>query len=308
MYLVRTLSGLFLFLALFAAATSCLANTVIQDRHSIIDSDKGSLEIADHFLRKFPQIKAEVEEGLGLQLRSRPILKLVGNQREFEKMSGSPYIAAFALPYKNLIVINVSQKNSSQLLLLHDTLKHELCHLVLHENINETRLPRWLDEGVCQWVSGTIAESLVQGNLGPMDFSLDEIPLANLSDGFPSERRKLALAYWQSRSFIQYLSARYGSKNITAILQSLKNGKDIDSALASNLGYTLKTLESNWRRSQSGLNVLLIWLGQYIYEIIFFLAALLAVFSFIRRKNAINGRYEEENEEENATQFPFDQW
>ena len=222
---------------------------------------------------------------------------MVEDPTEFEKMGGSPYLAAFTLPQRNLIVVHVSLKDSSELLLLNDTLKHELCHLILHENIRESSLPRWLDEGVCQWVSGTIGEFLVQGNLGTMDFGIDEIPFANLSDRFPTERRELALAYWQSRNFIQYLSVRYGRENVIGVLQSLRNGKDVDSALASNLGYTLKTLEANWRRSQSGMHVLLIWLSQYLYEIIFFLAAVLAVFAFVRRKTAISRRYVDESDE-----------
>ncbi|MGA7874789.1 MAG: hypothetical protein WCA08_03935 [Desulfoferrobacter sp.] len=299
---MRTLSNLFLFLVFLAFATSCLAGTVIQDRHSIIVSDKGSLDIANHFLKKFPQIKTEVEGSLGLRLQSRPTLKLVENPTEFEKMSGSPYIAAFAVPHKSLIVMRTSPADLSNLLLLNDTLKHELCHLVLHENITGSNLPKWLDEGVCQWVSGTIGEFLVQGNFAPMDFNRDEIPLATLSGRFPDERRKLALAYWQSRTFVQYLSAHYGRKSVISILQSLKAGEDIDSALASNLNRTLKTLESSWRRSQSGLNMLLIWLSQYLYEIIFFLAALLAVLSFIWRKAFISRRYQDENDEEDENE------
>jgi hypothetical protein len=41
------------------------------------------------------------------------------------------------------------------------TLKHELCHILLHRAAQGGKIPKWLDEGLAQWVSAGIAEILI---------------------------------------------------------------------------------------------------------------------------------------------------
>ncbi len=300
---LKSLFSLFLFVLHAASAPLSTAETVLQDKHLIVIFERGTSPAADHFLKQFPHIKIELEQSLGLQLRSRPILKLVESPEDFAAMSGSPHFIAFTVPASNLIAMRVSPADFTKPWQLNDMLKHELCHLMLHENIEDSRLPRWLDEGVCQWVSGTVGEFLALGDVAPVDFSRGEMPLARLSKRFPAEKRQLASAYRQSRDFVQYVSAHYGRESVKQILQSLKNGEDMDSALMYNLNSTLATLESEWRSSRNGMRLLFIWLGHYLYEIIFFIAALLAVVSFIRRKAFIGRRDEEQEEDENEVEL-----
>ena len=75
-------------------------------------------------------------------------------------MAGDPLVVAFAVPQRNLIVIDYS-KMITHPLSLETTLKHELCHILLHEHIKTEILPRWLDEGLCQWASGGIGEIIM---------------------------------------------------------------------------------------------------------------------------------------------------
>lgn len=299
----KSLFSLLLFVLHAASAPLSTAGTVLQDKHLIVACEGGVTPVANHFLKQFPHIKIELEQSLGLQLRSRPILKLVESPEDFAAMSGSPHFIAFAVPARNLIAMRISPADSTKPWQLNDILKHELCHLMLHENIEDSSLPRWLDEGVCQWVSGTVGEFLALGDVGQVDFSRGEMPLARLSKRFPAEKRQLASAYRQSRDFVQYVSAHYGRESVKRILQSLKNGEDMDSALMNNLNSTLVTLESDWRNSQSGTRVLFIWLGHYLYEIIFFIAALLAVVSFIWRKAFIRRRDEDQEEDDNEVEL-----
>lgn len=295
---MRTLFWIFLLAGILLILPLLAADVVVQDKNLLIVADK-PLDIAQHFLKSFPQITDEVEQNLGLQLQKRPILRLVDDQAKFEQMSGNPLISAFAVPSMNLIVMRVVPADS-KLFLLNDILKHELCHLILHENIKESELPKWLDEGTCQWVSGTIGDFLAQGQpaLGRMDFPRSYIPLGRLSSYFPAEKNALLLAYWESRSFVQYLSAQHGREKVIGILRSLKSGADVNTAFLGNIGQSVETAESEWLREESNRNVLLIWISQYLYEILFFMAALLAVFAFIRRTISNKRRYQNSDEED----------
>ena len=259
------------------------ANVTLQNRELLIVSDT-SLELTQHFLSIFPQIKTEVEGSTGLRLQSRPILMLIQDHGKFEAISGSPFITAFAVPQRNLIVMHVSPADTRRYLLLEDTLRHELCHLILHSNIPSSSLPKWLDEGVCQWVSGTMGEFLLRGPMGQVNFPREYIPLSHLVDGFPQDRRSLELAYWQSRSFVQHLSSKYGSERIISLLHALKSGSSLEQAFMSIFGQSLEAVEKQWRVENSNLHVWFIWVNQNLYPILFFFAALLVVVAFIRRK------------------------
>lgn len=295
---LRNLLWILLLVGIALFFPSFSSGIIFQDKNLLIVSDQPT-GLAQHFLKNFPEIEDEVEHNLGLKLQKRPILRLVEDRAIFERMSGSPLISAFAVPSMNLIVMRVVPSDS-KIFLLNDILKHELCHLILHENISASELPKWLDEGICQWVSGTIGDFLAQGQpeLGRMNFPRNYIPLRRLSSYFPPEKNALLLAYWESRSFVQYLSAQHGREKVTGILRSLKDGTGVHTAFLSNIGQSFETAESEWLHEEGNRNVLLIWISQYLYEILFFMAAILAVFAFIRRTISNKRRYQTSDEDD----------
>ena len=118
---------------------------------------KGKAEEVD---RLMPDLTSE----LGTMLFAwpadmKPAVFLINDSRKFENMTGNPYISAFAVPEKNIIVMDCTRLNARPFT-LEITLKHELCHLLLHHHI--PNLPKWLDEGICQWSSDGISELLIQ--------------------------------------------------------------------------------------------------------------------------------------------------
>ena len=66
------------------------------------------------------------------------------------------------MPARDLIVIDYSRMNRVPFD-LEDTLRHELSHILLHQEIDVSSLPKWLDEGVAQWASGGMADILRTG-------------------------------------------------------------------------------------------------------------------------------------------------
>lgn len=256
-------------------------------------------ERAEALQRIYPQTKEDIERTLGWHLLSKPLVILVGSAEAFEQMSGSPYISAYALPERHIIVMGRSIM-ASEPYLFNVTFKHELCHLFLHDHIEESLLPKWLDEGVCQWVSGSLGElvlSPMASAAGRMDLSRHAVPLYRLAHTFPSDKYQLLLAYEESRSFVEYLSANHGPASLPKILNSLKDGNDIHRAVRMILSKPLDSLEEEWLATIRTRSVWIIWIGQYLYEVLFILAALLTVAAFIRLQ-VKKRRYAEEEEEE----------
>lgn len=258
---------------------------VIFESDEIVIVGDSSLErMADHLLAIYPAVKADLEDALRWRLETRPIVVLVEDRRIFEKMSGSPHLSAIAVPRSGVVAINL-QSVSSHVYHLNDAFKHELCHLLLHEHISRENLPRWLDEGTCQWVSGSLGEILAgagSGMPGAVGAAGKEIPLHRLEHSFPADRHLLLVAYETSRGFLDYISSQYGRDAFLDILGNLKEGRDVREAFLAALSKTPEEVEAQWRDSLRGRGIWFVRFGQYLYEILFFGAALLTVPAFFR--------------------------
>jgi len=165
----------------------------------------GSLHSAAEKLAEvYPRLKAELETTLQWKLDLRPTIFLTKDSRAFQKIIGNDVIVAYAIPRRNLIVIDYSKMKIPPFT-IEATVKHELCHLLLHHHIRGGVLPKWLDEGVAQWVSDGIAEILIDGKrsvLSEAILSGKHIPIRFLADSFPDDRNRLMLAYEESKDFV----------------------------------------------------------------------------------------------------------
>jgi hypothetical protein len=266
-----------------------LSLTIVGESHQIP---------ANHLQKAYPEIKSDIETVLGWKLLSQPKVLLIADREVFEKMTGNPAISAFAVPSQHLIVIFLSPETSKPYT-LNATFKHELCHLLLHDHIREVLLPRWLDEGICQWVSGSLGEILMGGGVATrgMDIARHSIPLKQLMERFPQDKGSLLLAYEESRRFVEYLTAQYGNQSLLGILQHLKQGDDIDRAVFETISKSFENLQQEWLEDIQKGNAWLIWATQHLYEILYFIGALLTVLAFARlaiRKRDYSAEHEDE--------------
>ena len=120
-----------------------------------------------------------------------PSIILVKNRKDFVRLAGDSLTVAFAVPSKNLIVIDYSKMITGSFR-LQTTLKHELCHLLLHQHIKAENLPRWFDEGLCMWASEGIAEIIMdpkQSYLNRAAVTKRFIPFNNLKFRFPADKK-----------------------------------------------------------------------------------------------------------------------
>ena len=246
-------------------------------------------------------VRAELEQNLRMRLNLRPAVLLIKDRRMFQGMAESPLTVAFAVPQRGLIVMDHSRMNTHAFT-LRNTLKHELCHLLLHEHIRD--VPRWLDEGIAQWVSDGLGDIVMDQKRSLLNRAALRgrfLPLRSLHNGFPDSREGLVLAYEESKSFVEYMVARYGREGILNLLARMRRGEDAETAVSEALSTPLDTLEKEWRASLKKRVTWFTYLSYHLYEILFALMALTSIVGFIRIW--LKRRSYRDEEEEDST-FP----
>jgi hypothetical protein len=239
---------------------------------------------AREVLRLCPEVKAQLEKIFGWDLDVTTSIFLVRDSGRFQQMSGNPLVVAFAVPKKNLLVIDHSRMGSAPFSLA-ATLKHEFCHLMLHHHIKKKSLPRWMDEGVCQWASDGVGEILMdpkRSRLNRAAFRGAFIPLNRLETGFPRKRDALFLAYEESKSVISYIIAKFGIEGLLRVLSQMKQGKEAQAAIQAALGLSLEELETQWQHALRKKITWMTYLSYHLYEILFGIGALITLYAFVR--------------------------
>ena len=256
--------------------------------------------VAKELANIYPEVRAELEKIFGWDLRLTPSVLLVKESEQFQMMASSPLTVAFALPEKDLIVIDYSKMNIHPFT-LRNIFKHELCHLLLHQHIRNARLPRWLDEGAAQWVSDGVGDIIFDQKRSLLNKAALRgrfIPLDSLDKGFPRREQDLILAYEESKSVVDYIIGKFGRAGIIEVLEHMKRGDSVHAAISRSCAISLEELEQQW---QSDLRRKMTWftyLSYHLYEILFVLAALVTVYGAIRIMLRKRRRMREEMEEE----------
>ncbi|UCH80093.1 MAG: hypothetical protein JSW20_10115 [Nitrospiraceae bacterium] len=250
----------------------------------IVQFEKPLQKVAETVIRMYPEIRLEIEQMFQSDIDFNPTIRLMRDRDTFQNMVHTGPVVAVAISEDNLIIIDNS-KMKTHPFSLETTLKHELCHLFLHQYVGNGELPRWLNEGICQNISDGIAEIMIGENKNLMKQAVLTgrlIPMNSLNRGFPSQDRQLLLAYEQSKSFVEYMENRYSPEGTIHILDYLRQGKDIATSVQMALSVPFSDLEKNWQIHLKRKITWLTYVSSHIYQILFLMAALAMVYGFIR--------------------------
>jgi len=270
---------------------------VIDGRDVTVFHEPSLESMARRLVEAYPRILENVEKALGWRLGPRPVVALAGREETFREMGGGPFFAAFAIPSQSFVAVHCSPLNSNPYL-LQEIVEHELCHLVLHDHIRDVPFPLWLEEGICQWVSGNLGEVLVAWQPpGGSGLPRRTIPLRRLSSSFPSSEEELFLAYDVSREFVEDFIDRYGREGLRRVLAAMKEGRAAEDAFEDETGRGIEELEAQWLRGMNRFRRWALWLAASLYEILFFLGGVLLAVAFVA-KTLRKRRYAEEEEED----------
>ena len=291
-----------LFSFLFLHAKSLYAETLfLQSDDVTIHFEKELTKVAQEVVKVYPPIRDELMKTLKQKVDFRPEVVLVKEGDKFRRISGSDMVIAFALPGRNLIVLDVSRVYTKPFT-LETTLKHELCHLILHHGVGGDNIPRWFDEGVCQWSSGGIAElmldesdkSLVKAVVSGRLISLNSL------ERFPSDGQSLILAYEESKSVLEYIAGKYGGESIVHMFEYLKEGDSINESISKSLSIGQGELEKNWQTYLKRKYTWYSYMSNNLYIILFTLAGLITIYGFIRLLKKKREYVDEKNDEEKS--------
>jgi hypothetical protein len=246
--------------------------------------------------RAYPGIKSDLESKLGWKADFVPHVILMRSNSEFRERVRNDLVTAFAVPGHDLIVIDYYKMERTPFD-IDATLEHELCHLLLHRNIQSP--PKWLDEGVAQWASGGIADIINPGEkniLKQTSLSGRLISLRDLSLSFPDQPREFLLAYEESKNFVEYIAHEYGAGKLRAVLLGMREGETADEALSNTLGLNLDTLQDAWRQNLRRKYSWPSYLADNLFWILFFVAALVTLIGYIQAKKRMKSYRDEDDE------------
>jgi hypothetical protein len=283
--------SLLTFLLFNSSSIFAIETEAIRSEEIIIKYDSSLIKVAREVKRIYPSVRQDIEKTFKWKIDFRPSIVLIKDRKTFQKMVVSAPVVAVAIPEKNLIIIDNS-KMKTHPFTMEATLKHELCHLMLHHYIQKGNLPRWLNEGVSQWASGGMAEIMIGENkdlLKQSTLSGRFIRLEDLTHIFPADPTSLLLAYQESKSIVEYIISEHGNSGILQILNKLREGRNINDSIQNVLSVSRYELESNWHSHLRTKYTWFTYLSNHLYQVLFFIAALAMVYGFIkfliRKKN-----------------------
>ncbi|NWF52729.1 MAG: hypothetical protein HXY47_06560 [Nitrospirae bacterium] len=252
---------------------------ILQSSEVIVIFEEHQEVAAKEIAKIYPSIKSELGETLKWRIDFKPTVLLDKGGKTIKRNTGTNMFVGYAMPNRNLIVLDTSRVYAKPFS-LKSTLKHELCHLLINRNIENP--PRWIDEGVCQWISGGIDELLREDSKKILQEAIISNNLLSIREliNFPQE--KTVLAYEESKSIVEYIEREFGKEGLLQILAYLKEGYSIDDSLQKGILNTTLELEEKWLKNVKKKKGWLPYLSNNLYGILFFFAALITVYGFMR--------------------------
>ncbi len=294
---MKVIIFIFSLIVSFSIPAHAVEFEIIKTHDVTIKYEKGLSGVSNEIGSLIPSLKEETEKRIGLPINFPFDIIIYRDRKTFRRLVNNDMIAAFAIPGQDLIVLDYSQFRSD-LLTLKQIIMHEICHLLLHKNIAGNNLPRWFDEGVSQWVSGGINEIVYPQSTDALKMAFIKgtlLSFSTMSEALPSDPADLILSYEQGKSMVDYIGQRFGTDSIKGIIARLSSGAGFYDAVNDELGADFTEIEKKWRRDKGEHQYTwLAYFSDHIYLILFFIAAFLTIYGFIRLKKRMRDYQDEE--------------
>ncbi len=164
--------------------------------------------------------------------------------REQIATSSSPYWQPLGVTVPSLGLVVIRWDHQPPTESLTETLLHEAVHVVLHTQ-SPSRLPRWLDEGLAQWVSGRRLSPDEVSYLALLARVGGLYPFESLQARFPPTHELSSIAYQESFFFVQYFVSLKGESQIPALIDAASENP-IDVAIRGLLGKDMARAEAEF--------------------------------------------------------------
>ncbi|MBN1453695.1 MAG: hypothetical protein JW963_21955 [Anaerolineales bacterium] len=205
-------------------------------------------------------------------------------------LGGEEWQGGHANPKLGVVMVTVAP-GLEQSIQMETLIPHELAHVMLYRGVGDgyTALPVWLSEGIASlaelYPNPDYAQALT---LASQNGSL--LPIADLCNTFPPDASRAYLSYAESQSFVRFLRDTYGTPALFSLTSAYADGLSCDQGVVRTLGTSLANLDTRWRETELGANVLGVFLrNMFPYLALFGLLLLIPVIGFLQERPKDDG-------------------
>jgi len=217
-------------------------SNIYTDIHANPQDDKTALFLARYSATAIPRIAKQIGSSAGGPMQ----IYIANSQEQFLAMQPNvppDWADGTAWPSRGWIFLRSPQIRSGVGQPLTQVLDHEIVHIILGRAFAHRQVPRWLQEGLAQFLSGEYNQRSIE-LLG--SFS-EPTSLMELSKGFPRDPFKAQMAYAQSANVIAFIYRIHGPAALQTLIKEMSHGTKFDFALFKATGMFPEELDVAWR-------------------------------------------------------------
>ncbi len=240
-----------------------------------------------------------LETTLGIPLRDTVTFIITPTREEWRRVTGGlpDWAQGVSNPYYRVAILK-SPRFGDPMRPFYVTAIHELVHLLLRSGKPDAFIPRWLDEGLAQTLSGEslhlrtglISQAVLSGRIHNF-YQIEHVMQMRANEA--------SLAYAESITAVDLLLKNYGWDGVRRYVGALRDGLTPDKAFIRAFGIHIGEFEGQWfeyLRENYRMSFFQNW---HFYLGIIFLPflALAGLFAWLRRRRILK-KWEEEEQTE----------
>ena len=202
-------------------------------------------------------------------------------------LGGESWQGGHANPKLGVVMLAITP-GPGQSIDMETLIPHELAHVMLYRSVGEgyDSLPVWLSEGIASLAELYPNPDYDQAlKIASQNDSL--LPISDLCNTFPLDASRAYLAYAESQSFVRFLRDSYGTPALFSLTSAYADGLSCDQGVVRSLGTSLVSLDTRWRETVLGQNVVGVFLRNMLpYLGLFVFMLLIPLIGFFQRRPA----------------------
>jgi hypothetical protein len=302
----KTLTAIiFVLLISMSPAGAGFGELRMENSRFVIRYAAGDEGLAAELERESLRIRERVSADIGVDFAEKTEIRLCPTLEAFrEAQPGGTRIPIWAIgvayPAENVIVLRSPRAVKGSRIDLVDVFAHEFSHIALGRALAGVTVPVWLNEGLAiyearEWTFSRIS---VLTSASLMDRL---IPLRVLTLSFPAEEGPAELAYAESFMFISFLINKVGREAFQRLIRDYTRYGDLERALRRGTGMSIADLEERWLVY---LKLRVSWIPIITsVSTLWFIAALIFVYGYARKKRQAERRMKEMEKEEASEEW-----
>ncbi|MBW6484563.1 MAG: hypothetical protein K0B01_00205 [Syntrophobacterales bacterium] len=304
----KTLPSIILFLLMFVPGADAGFHEELrmENSHFVIRYTAGDEGLAGKLKRESLRIRERVIADIGRDFTEKTEILLcptLETFREVQPGGASVPLWSIGVAYfaENVIVLLSPRAIKGSRIDPVAVFAHEFSHIALGRALAGVTVPTWLNEGLAmyearEWTfsrTSVLTRAALMGRL---------IPLRTLTLSFPSEQEPAELAYAEGFMFVSFLINKLGQEAFQRLIRDYTRYGDLEGALRRGTGMDIATLEERWLVY---LKLRVSWIPIITSVSTFwFIAALIFVYGYARKKRQAKLRLKEMEEEEESEEWP----